>query len=178
MQIVFKLRSVFRSVWSMFRNREVTLKGLKQLSPALDLGVQHLQEEFVHGHAVRPGAAGWSSARLWAPSAAAAGASWAGRPARWGSDGPLAALVVLQGLVEPVLEALHGLGALHVLCVWKKASAGSLEALGCWSAVLNSKNTWREKHLTRKQLTRKTLTRKTTWWEKHLTRKTLDEKNT
>lgn len=34
---------------------------------------------------------------------------------------PLAALVLLQGLVERVLEALHGVRALHVLCVCKEA---------------------------------------------------------
>ncbi len=155
-QIVFKLRSVFRSVWSMFRNGGVTLKGLKQLSPALDLGVQHLQEEFVHGHAsvpVQPAETVHGSERRLPQQRERH--EQASRAVRFGR--PLAALVVLQGLVEPVLEALHGLGALHVLCVWKKASAGSLEALGCWSAVLNSL----------KHLTRKTLNEKNTKREKH-----------
>lgn len=87
--------------------------------PSLDLGVQHLQEEFVHGDValrVQPAEAAYGAVGRLSQQRQRheepPGAMRLGRP--------LAALVLLQGLVERVLETLHGVCALHVLCVWKE----------------------------------------------------------
>ena len=81
-----------------------------------DLGIQHLQQQFVHGHASRQvEATEGVDGRLGGLAEQGEGHQQTPRPV--GLRRPMGDLVVLQGLVEVVLETLHRLGTLQALCI-------------------------------------------------------------